>query len=397
MGIKFMKKVSLLRIGMIFILSVGAFAAPSFAQSNSYSAWKNGPSSDPSFFPLAVWLQSPDNAERYKAAGINLYVGLWKGPTEEQLTALRAAGMRAVCSQNDVGLKYRDDPIIAAWMHGDEPDNAQSLGEGKGYGPPILPEKIIEDYKKIRAADPSRPVLLNLGQSVAWDNYIGRGVRRNHPEDYGEYVKGGDIVSFDIYPVTSPYKEIKGNLWYVSTGVERLRGWAGEQRFVWNCIECTRISANTKATPHQVRAEVWMSLIHGSRGIIYFVHEWKPQFNEHALLDDPEMLAAVTALNTQIHELAPILNSPTVTSGAVVQSSNPDVPVDTMVKQYKGETYLFAAGMRDGATKAAISLKDLSGTRTAEVIGENRKISVRNGRFEDEFEPYGVHLYRIRK
>jgi hypothetical protein len=38
--------------------------------------------SDPNFFPLAVWLQSPNNAAKYKAAGINTYVGLWRGPTD---------------------------------------------------------------------------------------------------------------------------------------------------------------------------------------------------------------------------------------------------------------------------------------------------------------------------
>ena len=30
----------------------------------------------PDSFPLAVWLQAPANAERYKAIGINTYVGL---------------------------------------------------------------------------------------------------------------------------------------------------------------------------------------------------------------------------------------------------------------------------------------------------------------------------------
>jgi hypothetical protein len=49
-------------------------------------------------------------------------------------------------------------------MHGDEPDNAQSLG--RGYGPPIPPAKIIADYHKLKKAAPSRPVLLNLGQGV---------------------------------------------------------------------------------------------------------------------------------------------------------------------------------------------------------------------------------------
>ena len=198
-------------------------------------------------------------------------------------------------------------------MHGDEPDNAQSLGKGKGYGPPIKPEAIVAEYQQMRAADPTRPVMLNLGQSVAWDNYIGRGVRRNHPEDYPEYIKGCDIASFDIYPAVHDSPEIAGKLEYVANGVTRLVDWARGEKRVWNCIECTHIgNAKAKATPEQVRSEVWMSLIRGSRGLIYFVHQFAPSFKEAALLDDPEMLAAVTAINRQIRELAPALNSPTL-------------------------------------------------------------------------------------
>src|SRR4051812_37722183 len=71
---------------------------------------------DPTFFPLAVWLQNPSNAARYKAAGINLYVGLWRGPTEEQLAQLREQGMYVICSQNVAGLAHKDDPTIVGWM-----------------------------------------------------------------------------------------------------------------------------------------------------------------------------------------------------------------------------------------------------------------------------------------
>jgi len=140
-----------------------------------YAKWKNGISVDDSYFPIAVWLQDPGNAAKYKAAGVNLYIGLWDGPTEDQLKKLKDAGMPVICSQNEIGLKHKDDKTIVAWMHGDEPDNAQSLPGGKGYGPPILPSKIAEDYKKLHDADPSRPVVLNLGQGVAWDGWIGRG------------------------------------------------------------------------------------------------------------------------------------------------------------------------------------------------------------------------------
>jgi len=361
-----------------------------------YAKWNHGPSADKSFFPIAVWLQDPGKAARYREAGINVYVALWRGPTEEQLKQLKAAGMFVVCHQNKVGLVHLDDPTIIGWMHGDEPDNAQSLGEGKGYGPPVPPEEIVKDYERIRAADPSRPVMLNLGQGVAWDGWYGRGVRTNHPEDYPLYLKGCDIASFDIYPVVHDRPEIAGKLWYVAKGVERLRQRTQDQKSVWNCIECTSISnPKQKATPHQVRCEVWMSIIHGSMGLIYFVHEWQPKFNESALLSDPEMLAAVTKINRQIHELAPVLNSPTVPDAVAAKSEDPNVPVATMVKRKDDATYLFAVAMREGRTKAQFTVKNLSGDQSIEVLGESRTLTGTGGAFEDDFQPWDVHLYRI--
>jgi hypothetical protein len=40
--------------------------------------------------------------------------------------------MKVICQQNAVGLRQREDPTVIGWMHGDEPDNAQSLGQGGG-------------------------------------------------------------------------------------------------------------------------------------------------------------------------------------------------------------------------------------------------------------------------
>ncbi|MBM3497552.1 MAG: hypothetical protein FJX74_02670 [Armatimonadetes bacterium] len=360
---------------------------------NPYGRWERGLPSDPSFFPIAVWLQDPRNAARYQAAGINLYVGLWKGPTVEQLTALEAVGMPVICDQNQVGLAYQGQAIVA-WMHGDEPDNAQALPGGGGWGPPIPPEEITADYDGLRAADPTRPVLLNLGQGVAWDGWYGRGVRTNHPEDYPRYAEGCDIVSFDIYPAVHDRAEVAGNLWFVPKGVDRLREWTADRKIVWNCIECTRISnESVKPTPHQVKAEVWMSLIHGSMGLIYFVHQFRPGFIEAGLLADDEMTQAVTALNRQIHELAPVLNSPSV-PGLQVTSANAETPVDHMAKQVNGTYYVFAVAMRDSETEAAFTLPEPLDGR-AIVLGENREVPVAKGRFADRFVGYGVHLYRI--
>ena len=73
--------------------------------------------------------------------------------------------------------------VAAGGSHGRLLSGYQAIRGAKGYGPPILPEIIVSNYHRIKLLDPTRPVLLNLGQCVAWDNYIGRGVRRNHPED----------------------------------------------------------------------------------------------------------------------------------------------------------------------------------------------------------------------
>lgn len=358
-----------------------------------YATWKNGISSDSNYFPIAVWLQSPRNAERFKALGINLYVGLWQGPTEEQLAALKQAGMRVVCAQNAVGLKHLDDPTIAAWMHGDEPDNAQPK-PGGGYGDPIHPSKIIADYDRIRAADPTRPVLLNLGQGVANDQWKGRGP---NPQDYREYVKGGDIISFDVYPVVGiGRKDGENYLWYVPKGVDRLGTWTGDKKLVWNCIECTHIDVpDRKATPHQVKAEVWMSLIAGSRGLIYFVHQFKPRFIEPALLEDPEMVAAVTQINRQVRELAPVLNSPTLPDTASVTPSAGGTPISLMVKRHGGALYLFSAGLTNRPGSGTFQVSGIRGNRKVTVLGENRTLDLRDGKFEDAFKPYDVHLYRL--
>jgi hypothetical protein len=140
-----------------------------------------------------------------------------------------------------------------------------------------------------------------------------------------------------------------------------------------------------------------MAIIHGARGLIYFVHQFQPRFNEAALLDDPEMLAAVTAINRQIRELAPVLSSPALSGVARVSPSSGDVPIDLMVRRRDGATYLFAAGMRNAPARGSFEVDGLPEMARAEVLGESRSIPVRGGKFQDDFKPHDVHLYRLQR
>ena len=347
------------------------------------------------YIPIAVWLQDPANAQKYKDVGINVYVGLFRGPTEQQLATLEKAGMTLACSQNPVAMQDRWKNVVAGWLQNDEPDNAQSK-PGGGYGPPVLPDVIVQRYQKMKAADKlHRPVMLNLGMAVAWDNWYGRGTRTNHPEDYPLYAKGGDILSFDIYPACASTKgkeaAYAGKLSYVGNGVKRLVDWADNKKPVWTCIETTHISnPDAMATPKQVRDEVWMAIINGARGIIYFAHEFKPKFIEAGLLAHQDIAAAVKNVDAEVQQLASVINDGKPVEGATVDAKG----VTMITRTLNGETYLFAVGMDPGPIHATFTLPAAKGP--LEVFGESRNVEANAGKFSDTFTGYEVHIYHLK-
>ncbi len=275
------------------------------------------------------------------------------------------------------------------------PTTPSRWGRGRATVRPSRPTSSWTSTARYRPPIPRGRSCSTSARGVAWDGWYGRGDRTNHPEDYPRYIEGCDLASYDIYPVVHDSPQVAGKLDFVPFGVSRLRQFTQDRKVVWNCIECTRISnVNAKPTPLQVRAEVWMSLIHGSMGLIYFVHQFAPNFVEAALLADPEMLSAVTAINAQIHELAPVLNSPSLPDELWTPASQQG-QIDAMLKKQGGAAYVFAVAMHDAPEHGAFEVRGMKGQAKAEVLGENRAVDVTDGRFTDDFSGYQVHLYRI--
>ncbi|MCX6156090.1 MAG: hypothetical protein NT007_18230 [Candidatus Kapabacteria bacterium] len=353
---------------------------------------------DPNFFPIGVATQSPFNAKAYRQAGINLYITLWDPLDSIQLNDLHKADMKVICTQNNYGLSHLKDTIIYGWDQMDEPDNAQWNDSLKIYDPCVDPAIIIDRYNKFKANDNSRPVYLNLGQGVSWIQWYGRGSKcygdiDSYKISKDGYIKGSDIMSFDIYPSNSADTATKDKLWLVPKGIDSLYSWGNNSKPAWCWIETTQISdpPRRKPTPTEVKAEVWMALIHGAKGFGYFCHSWYPTFCEWALLKDSVMLSAVKKINEQVTSLASVLNSPNSKNFATVSSSNPKVPIDIMTKN-SNSNYIFAVAMRNDTTTATFSVNNGD---NAEVIGENRTINIVNEKFSDGFNSYGVHLYKI--
>lgn len=417
-----------------------------------YAQFSLGPSSNQDYFTRAVWLQSPRNAGLFGVVGVNQFVGLWGGtvevsPKEGPILPLlrryymRVFGDRETALAGPDASKHLTDSIIDGWAQEDEPDNAQSLPTG-GYGDCIPPSAIISIYKASKKADPNRPVYLGVGQGTGYDFnscYDGRGSTCCSPargfNDYPLYVQGGDILASDVYPENDAHP-----LWWVSRTTDRLRSWSNYQKPVWQDIELVNFSnkSSVELTPAEVQTEVWMTIIHGARGFMYFVHQFAPVEEEDSIFhpEHADVKATVAATDIQVAALARVLNTPSVGNGVTVTSFSADAGINVLLKRYGGCTFLLAINdglpqnqttaanpmtetsrfckgspsctdstarsggalsvLAAGATTATFTLRDFPAQATAIVLGEKRSIPIRNGVFSDNFATsYAWHLYQI--
>ncbi len=378
---------------------------PAVAWKNPYAGWPRGipTATDPTFFPIAVWLQGSWHATEMGQLGINIYVGNNAGTdalAKSDLAALKAQGIYAIVGQDSVGLANIDDPTIVGWWASpDEPDNAQDKADGTCCGPPVAPATMVAEYQAAQAADPTRPIYVGLGQGVAYDGWEGRG--SNAPAESG-YMPAGDIVDFDIYPYNNCDGDTNematcGQFWLNAAGIDRIHQWSARGQAAWTDIETTTIAQGGThgPTPQQTRSEVWLSLIHGANGIAYFVDSWNPSFREDGIFADAAMVTAVTALNEQIEMLAPQLNSADIPDLVTVTSSNSAAPIDAMVKAEGQTLFVFAAIARAGTATGSFAIAGMTGGATATVVGENRTLKVSAGAFSDAFAANDVHIYQI--
>jgi hypothetical protein len=339
------------------------------------------------FFPLMSWAQRSTRFELLKSLGFNAFCG---GKASDYLPAAEKVGGYAMVGFDE---KFVGHPALLAWTHGDEPD----LGMDKGKAPRKTAEQVVEGYKRIRERDATRPIFLNLTSSFM--EMGGRKLNDEHRKYYEAVVDGSDILSFDYYPIYG-WNRPDRFMW-VAEGVTQLRQFGGEKRAVMECIETCKGSQwvdyakQIDVLPAHTRAEVWMSIIRGATGIMYFTHAWRPSFNEFAPME--EMRVELKRLNEQITRLTPaILADPF--SGKVNIEFAEGIKGEIMAKEHDGSIYLFAneLDMRR-AGNASISAEGLKKGMRIAVVDEDREIGAEEGKFSDEFPSLGVHIYQIKR
>jgi hypothetical protein len=365
-----------------------------------YGKFPNSLPSDPSYFPLGVWLESVHekaDVDKDKAAGLNLYNGL---TANSDLSVLAANGMRVLPQEEWFSRPVKpSSPAVAGWLLGDEVDMFD--GPVKGL---VTMQSRFDAVK----AD-GRMKYSNYGKGVMfWET----------DEEAGRFVNNyQDVVSNDIYWYTDPAvcgqweggkllngatralteDECRRASNYGAT-VKRMRALVSPARSkpVWNFVEVGHPFTEEWAptiTPAQTKAAVWSSIINGARGIMYFNHSFAGSCTSHHVLREPcaaPVRAAVTEVNGHVTALAPVLNAATV-EGLVTTTSK----VETMTKFSGGKFYVFT-GPTTNAPQTAVLRADCVGNATATVLHENRTVPVVNGVITDSFANGTTnHIYRI--
>jgi hypothetical protein len=364
-----------------------------------YGRWANSLPTDEGFYPISVFnetLSNTGDTAKYKALGVNGFVGLWNGMSPQIAAALKANGQWAMTAPDRDGAPGFGREF-AGYQWFDEADGRNVCGDvgwlsslcnGSDRTPPSAIKAMAD---AIRAADSTRPTYGQYTKPVALGHGLDQATRK-------AYIDAVDIVSYDYYPISDPWDS--GSLWNQADAVNSVRDLAGRNKPVWVFIETSRLFGEdpvgrAKPTDAQIQAQVWHAIIGGARGIEYFNHNFSgdPTYTQKLLIDPnyASTAAAVGKTNSQIHALAPVINAPYADGALTVQSGQ----VNAAIKFYKGSYYLFVGSRSKGAQTVTMKINGV-GNAPVTVLHENRTTNVSNGILTDSFSgETAVHIYKI--
>jgi hypothetical protein len=363
----------------------------------------------PNHFMIASWCRPVHNqgqVDLYKDFGLNTIICL-ENPELTQESLLRQNGLKAIVQAgertrfNDIGAE------TLGWNAGDEIDMTQ---DGENRCPSGLAAAM-----GIVPRD-GRLVHFNHGKGVGTWSERGFGQWTDQKAAcYVNYTQDIGFTSIDTYWFTDVNE---GSLpqgrhgWGYGNDIARLRyldTFDGRRQpvFAWTELGPAGYGERRTILPMELRSAVWHQIIAGARGVAYFDHNFgqstepgaPPTCHGSTIRGEcyPQNRAMAKAVNQQVKDLAPVLNSSFVTSGHSISGA----PTRRMVKWHAatGKFYVFLATENGGS--ATFSLPCVGNATAARLApsnlpGEATSIPVNNGAFTDSFaDKNAVHIYRI--
>jgi hypothetical protein len=214
------------------------------------------------------------------------------------------------------------------------------------------------------------------------------------------------------------------------------------------CMGNTGALGSTTWTPPptaaQVKNELWLRLIHGAKGLTYFmafcpmlddvrtvIDNFKTYMSVGYSSNDPLAPIVLAAKSSKYTPVTRTVGAYTVSLNHGTVTAGTDGRVDYMIREYGGKTWVFAArvkkisgetfaacnttGVSAGAVRctegaefgvwpdstntntksATIPVTGLANSTTVAVYGEGRNITSGDGTITDNFTDYDVHIYKL--
>lgn len=371
-------------------------------------SYPSGLPNDARYFPIGVWLadvQGRADITADRTAGLNTYVGMAHDP-DVDMDAIESSGMHLLLQTDEwASDARRTNAAVDGWFVYDEADLV--------YGPGSDPWSGVDGWNTCVPAQEQGgqcgyTVMAKYATKVPkgalrYANYGVAITRWYSDAEASGFINGGfqNVVSVDDYGFTRPDADqnTRRGAFYGDV-VQKVRKIDGldnpapaRRQPVWAFVELgSPFSDGGTITADQMRSAVWHSIIAGARGLVYFNHNFGgPCPTNNVLREgcDPAMTPAVTKVDSQITELARVLNAPyadgfvTVAGRARAMAKlGPD-----------GAWYVFAGADTSGGN---VTFTVKAGTHVEVLYEDGRQLTVTKGQFVDTFaDGNAVHIYRV--
>ncbi len=197
---------------------------------------------------------------------------------------------------------------------------------------------------------------------------------------YPGLVAAADVVGFDLYPLQEWCRADR--LLDVYLAQKELVSLArGKPTFQWiEAAEWRCPGGSTAVTPETIRAEAWLAIAGGGRGLGFFPATWSRPVGE-----------AIAAVARDVSRLGPALFSYRADAAVTTPAS----PIQVMARSHLGALYVIAVNTSRARVTATIRASQLDGRRL-HLLDESRTVGADGAAFTDSFDPLGVHVYIAR-
>ncbi len=307
------------------------------------------------FFPVFSWGECTDGFETSLPVGTNLYAANRCGGLEAQLPALGDRALSAAVQ----GEPVPDTGSVVGVFYPDEPDGQGLTAKTMATIPPSSGVRFL--------------TLTNHFYSGAAPLSYGRGI-------YPGLVAKADMVGFDLYPLQNWCRpERLVDVYHSQRELVELA--KGKPTFQW--IEAAGMTCPhdgpTAVTPQTVRAESWLAIAGGAKGLGFFPPAaWTGDVGE-----------AIAEVTETVRRLGPALTAPEVAARAE--------PADGLVRagarKSGGRLTIVTANAGYDAADARITVPELNGRALTEVR-TGRQVEPDGDSFAVRLPGLGARVYQ---